>query len=86
MKHPSCLKVLDTYRIGSALRVLTPLIWENVNPCGRVYDAPIAAPVIQLAAGDTSVGSTPCSSELAGCSHMAYIEMQNGASPPGGIA
>ena len=44
------------------LRALTPLIWEHVNPYGRFeldMNDPVAAALIQMAPGDTTVGSTP---------------------------
>ena len=44
------------------LRALTPLIWDHVNPYGRFeleYECSAAARMIQMAPGDTTVGSTP---------------------------
>ena len=41
---------------------LTPLIWEHVNPYGQFdldMNARLALLVIEMAAGDTTVGSTP---------------------------
>jgi hypothetical protein len=41
---------------------LTPLIWEHVNPYGRFdleHERSAGAAVIEMAAGNTPVGSTP---------------------------
>jgi hypothetical protein len=47
---------------------LTPLIWDHVNPYGRFeldMNTRFAAQIIQMASGNTTVGSTPSISSLA---------------------
>ena len=55
---------------------LTPLIWEHVNPYGRIrprYEHVIGVGVIQMAPGDTTVGSRPPGENRQGCPAHAGI-------------